>query len=154
MKKIGTSVFTVLLATAVATLSGCATVSNPYIEPNLPKDQSAILTGQKTVVYLLLYCYGRRVNISGIDGKQVPVPRFVMSPGQKLTLEPGVHTVKLRFWKKNGESDTYSNSSTPITFLAEAAHCYEARAEESPGRVQYSLLDKTTGETVPLLRRP
>jgi hypothetical protein len=153
MKTIEIRILAAFLALLMLMLSGCATVSNPYVEPNLPNSQAALLSGQKTVVYLLLYCYGRRVNIAGVDHAQVPVPRFIMSPGQRIKLEPGVHTVKLRFWKKNGGSDTYSNSATPITFLAEAGHCYEARATQSPGKVHYTIFDKTTGQTVPLLAR-
>jgi len=149
MRRFEIGLVAALLTINILILSGCATVSNPYIAPDLPRSQSAILSGQKTVVYLVLFYYGKRVNISGIDDKQVPEPSFIMSPGQKIKLEPGVHTVKLNYWKKMNGSDTYSTSETPVTFIAEAGHHYEAQAKLlSPEHAQYSIFDKTTGETV------
>ena len=132
--------------------SGCSSLRNPYVPPDLPPAESAMIEGKVFFFSLALIHFGRRVNIVGVDDKEVKDPTFIFSFRQHIRLSPGRHTVKLTYWEKSTGHDTVSTSIASCTFDAEAGHRYQARAHELPGdQLRYEIIDVASRQPVPLI---
>ena len=146
MKK--AAVFFVLswaLIVSCAGLVGCASVSNPYVEPRKEPGRTSVLEGS---VFSLPIIYARRVNIATIDGKTVHTPICVWSPRQRFYIDPGTHTIEVKYWSNALSVNTYSLSDVQLRLQAEPGRRYQIRSSKSGSLIRYRIVDKQTGQTV------
>lgn len=132
----------------VALLSGCASITDPYVEPDLPYSQVGTINGY---VLRIPPFYYRRVDIGTVDGKNTPSKNFLCG-AERYKLLPGVHRVSFMFRELLLGVKTEAIEWVPLYFKADAGKQYDVDYQRSGAQITCRIIDRSTGAPVQLLK--